>query len=60
MIIQFGNRGKELQELKEVLKSNKFELFILYGRRRIGKTELILKATEKKKRVYYPAYFEII
>ena len=55
MIIQFKNREKELAELSGALNSNKFEFIILYGRRRIGKTELILKATENKKRIYYLA-----
>ncbi len=55
MIIQFRNRKKELKEIEEVLHSNKFELLIIYGRRRIGKTELILQATKKKKRIYYLA-----
>lgn len=55
MIIQFRNRKKELDEMKEILKSNKFELVIIYGRRRIGKTELILNATKNSKRVYYLA-----
>lgn len=59
MIIQnFKNREKVLNELKEVLNSNKFELLIIYGRRRIGKTELILKATENRKRIYYLAVGE--
>ena len=52
MNIQFKDRKGELEELGEVLKSGKFELFIIYGRRRIGKTELILNATKNKKRVY--------
>jgi len=45
MIIQnyFKNREKELEAIKEYLKSNKFELLIIYGRRRIGKTELVLE-----------------
>lgn len=44
-----------MRELREVLQSDDFELFIIYGRRRIGKTELILNATKNKKRVYYLA-----
>lgn len=55
MNIQFKNRKKELGELGEVLESDNFELFIIYGRRRIGKTELILNATKNKKRLYYLA-----
>lgn len=58
MIIQFKNREKELKEVKEVLNTDKFELFILYGRRRVGKTELVLKATEERKRIYYLAVGE--
>jgi len=59
MIIQnFKNREKELKELESILSSGKFELVILYGRRRIGKTELILRATENKKRIYYLAVGE--
>lgn len=59
MIIQnFKNRGKELREINESLKSERFELVIIYGRRRIGKTELILRATKKRKRIYYLAVGE--
>jgi len=55
MIIQFKDREKELSELSDVLSSRRFEFIILYGRRRIGKTELILKATENRGRIYYLA-----
>ncbi len=55
MNIQFKNRKKEMKELKEVINSREFQMFIIYGRRRIGKTELILHATKNKKRVYYLA-----
>ena len=55
MIIQFKDRKKERHELDEVLNSKTFEFIVIYGRRRIGKTELILKATENKKRIYYLA-----
>ena len=44
MVIQFKNRKNELRELREVINSNKFELVIIYGRRRIGKTMLLRKA----------------
>ncbi|MEA1925277.1 MAG: ATP-binding protein [Candidatus Altiarchaeota archaeon] len=49
---------EELKELKDVLDSNKFELTVIYGRRRIGKTELILSATENRERIYYLAVGE--
>ncbi|MBU2639730.1 MAG: ATP-binding protein [Nanoarchaeota archaeon] len=55
MIIQFKNRKKEIKEIKDVLNSRNFEFLIVYGRRRIGKTELILNATKNSKRIYYLA-----
>jgi len=55
MIIQFKNRKKELQELARTLNSKRFHLFVLYGRRRVGKTELILNATKNKDKIYYLA-----
>ena len=58
MIIQFKNRTKELSEIKEVLESDDFELIIFYGRRRVGKTELILNSTKATNRIYYLAVGE--
>ncbi|OYT53112.1 MAG: hypothetical protein B6U72_06840 [Candidatus Altiarchaeales archaeon ex4484_2] len=58
MVIQFRDRVEELKELKDVLDSDRFELTVIYGRRRIGKTELILSATENRKRIYYLAVGE--
>ena len=56
MIIQnFKDRKKELRELREILDSDKFEFIIIYGRRRIGKTSLILEATKNMNRIYYLA-----
>ncbi|MFP3316890.1 MAG: ATP-binding protein [Candidatus Nanopusillus sp.] len=56
MIIQnFKDRKEELTLLNKYLNSDKFEFIIIYGRRRIGKTELVLKATEKMRRRYYLA-----
>jgi len=55
MVIQFINRKIELEEIHDTLVSTKFEFLIIYGRRRIGKTELILHATEHKKKIYYLA-----
>ena len=34
-------RKKEIEELKDALKSNKNEFVVVYGRRRVGKTYLI-------------------
>ncbi len=55
MIIQFKDRKNELKEITRILNSDKFEFLVVYGRRRVGKTELVLKATEKKKKIYYLA-----
>ncbi len=37
----FINRRAELEQLSHLYSSNRAELFVLYGRRRIGKTELL-------------------
>ncbi len=56
--VAFYDRKKEVAEIKGLLDSNKFELLILYGRRRIGKTELVLHSTKGRKRLYYLATTE--
>jgi len=55
MVIQFRDRKQELETLVKIIRSDRFEFIILYGRRRIGKTELILHATHGEKRIYYLA-----
>lgn len=42
----FIGREKELEELVEKINNNRFESILIYGRRRIGKTELIKEATK--------------
>ena len=42
----FIGRKEELKELNEKLGNNRFESVLLYGRRRIGKTELIKEAAK--------------
>ena len=37
----FVNRNQEISILQKRYKSNKAELLVLYGRRRVGKSELI-------------------
>ena len=44
----FIGRKEELLHLQNIIKSNKSLIGIVYGRRRIGKSELIKKAVEKK------------
>lgn len=53
--MKFYNREKELQLLQEI-ESASFEasqMTVLIGRRRIGKTKLLLRATEGKPCVYF-------
>lgn len=45
----FVDRENELKILKEAYNSGRAEFIILYGRRRIGKTELIKKSKEAEK-----------
>ncbi len=55
MILNFINRKSELNALERVYNSKKSEFFIIYGRRRIGKTELIKKFIRNKNHFYYLA-----
>jgi AAA+ ATPase superfamily predicted ATPase len=50
---KFINREKELQFLNKLYKNNQSDLFILYGRRRIGKTQLSLEFLKNKIGTYY-------
>jgi hypothetical protein len=51
----FVNRESEVRSLLERITSNKAELVIVYGRRRIGKTELLRKAFAKGRAIYFVA-----
>lgn len=55
MILQFVNREEELKALEERYESPKPEFFIIYGRRRVGKTELIKKFASEKSHFYFLA-----
>ncbi len=55
VIIRFVNREEELRVLREKLNSNRFELIVIYGRRRVGKTRLILEAVRGMDHIYYLA-----
>ncbi len=52
----FIGRTKELHELTEKLNNDRFESILLYGRRRIGKTELIKEAAKSFNGTYI--YYE--
>ncbi len=49
----FIGRAKELEVLGEFADSGKPELFVLYGRRRVGKTELLQRLCSQKHRAVY-------
>ena len=51
----FVNRTSELALLEKHYNSNRAELFVLYGRRRVGKTELLAHFCEGKRHVFFVA-----
>ncbi len=55
IITGFVDREEELMVLRERLRSDKFELVVIYGRRRVGKTRLVLESVRGFKYVYYLA-----
>ena len=46
-------RKKELEYLESLYRSEKSEFLVLYGRRRIGKTELLRQFSKNKEAVFY-------
>ncbi|PSN82326.1 ATPase [Candidatus Marsarchaeota G1 archaeon OSP_D] len=51
----FADRERELNALNQRISSQNFEFVVIYGRRRIGKTSLVLEALKDKQHVYYLA-----
>ena len=51
----FINRVSELTHLEELYRSGRAELFVLDGRRRVGKTELVRAFCESKPNVFFIA-----
>ncbi|MCD6372619.1 MAG: ATP-binding protein [Thermococcus sp.] len=51
----FVDRAEELKAIKERLSRDGFELIVIYGRRRVGKTRLVLEAIKEFPHVYYLA-----
>lgn len=49
----FVNRVSELELLEKRFQSGKAELFVLYGRRRVGKTELLARFCEGKLSIFF-------
>lgn len=48
----FINRKAELELLARMYASDRAELFVLYGRRRVGKTELMRAFCEGKPHIF--------
>jgi len=51
----FIGRGNELFALNDFYNSGRFEMVTIYGRRRVGKTELIKEFVKDKKAIYFLA-----
>lgn len=51
----FIGREKELADLNELYAQDKFQLFVLYGRRRVGKTTLLNEFCRDKDTIFYSA-----
>jgi AAA+ ATPase superfamily predicted ATPase len=51
----FHNRRRELDDLERAIQSSRSELFILYGRRGVGKSALLSHATSGLRHVFYRA-----
>ncbi|RLF08706.1 MAG: ATP-binding protein [Thermoprotei archaeon] len=49
----FVDRYNELKFLEEKYREKRSQLIIVYGRRRIGKTELLLKFSQNKPHIYF-------
>ena len=55
MLQLFADREQELQFLENHYKTETAELVVIYGRRRIGKTELSLQFSKNKPHIYFLA-----
>ncbi len=51
----FIGREKELAELEAMYRTDRFQLFVLYGRRRVGKTTLLNEFCRDKASIFYSA-----
>lgn len=51
----FVNRDRELALLNDLHQTNLAQFFVLYGRRRVGKTELLRNFIEGKRYIYFVA-----
>lgn len=53
--MRFINRESELNKLSELWDQHQAQLVVLYGKRRVGKTELIKQFLNKKTGIYFLA-----
>jgi len=53
--LMFFGRAKELEVLEKLYRKSGFELLVLYGRRRIGKTTLISHFIQDKPAIFFTA-----
>ena len=53
--MEFINRENELNLLREMNQSNQAELLIVYGRRRVGKTELLRHFSRERRHIFFTA-----
>lgn len=53
--MKFINRSKELEALNKKWKTDIFQFFVVYGKRRVGKTELIRQFLKDKPAIYFLA-----
>lgn len=51
----FIGREKELKILADLYDSSRFELLILYGRFRVGKTSLLKEFSHKRNTIFFSA-----
>ena len=51
--MKFIGRSAELSALAKMYEKNSFEMMILYGRRRVGKTTLLNRFAEGKNVLFY-------
>jgi AAA+ ATPase superfamily predicted ATPase len=55
----FINREAELQQLQQRYASDQAELFVVYGRRRVGKTELLAQFCRDKRHIFFVADLDV-
>lgn len=53
MIVEFVDRREELEFLERVCASGRAQLVVVYGRRRVGKTRLLLELLRRRRGLYF-------